>query len=72
MELTIGETTEGWAGAHLKMPDGSGIPIAGVFKSIEAPWQFAFTWSRESDHERQLLLTITLKYLGDKTELTLR
>lgn len=56
----------------MRMSDGRVIPVAGVFKRIEAPRSFAFTWGWEGDEERQSLITITLTDLGGKTELTLR
>jgi uncharacterized protein YndB with AHSA1/START domain len=56
----------------MRMSDGRVIPVAGVFKMIEAPKSLAFTWGWESDEERQSLITITLNDLGGKTELTLR
>jgi uncharacterized protein YndB with AHSA1/START domain len=56
----------------MHMSDGRVIPVAGVFKTIEAPRGFAFTWGWEGDDERQSLITITLNDLGGKTELTLR
>jgi uncharacterized protein YndB with AHSA1/START domain len=56
----------------MRMSDGRVIPVAGVFKTIEAPRSFTFTWGWEGDDERQSLITITLNDLGGKTELTLR
>jgi uncharacterized protein YndB with AHSA1/START domain len=56
----------------MRMSDGRVIPVAGVFKIIEAPRSFAFTWGWEGDEERQSLITITLNDMGGKTELTLR
>jgi uncharacterized protein YndB with AHSA1/START domain len=55
----------------MHLSDGRVIPIAGVFKAIDAPKSFAFTWGREGE-ARETLVTITLRDLGGKTELTLR
>lgn len=56
----------------MRLPDGRVIPIAGVFKTIDASRCLAFTWEWEGDSSRQSLVTITLRERGDKTELTLR
>jgi uncharacterized protein YndB with AHSA1/START domain len=56
----------------MNMPDGSEIPVSGVFKTIEAPQRLAFTWGRDGDPERQSLVTLTFKDLAGRTELTLR
>jgi uncharacterized protein YndB with AHSA1/START domain len=51
---------------------GQTIPVAGVFQLIDRPHRLAMTWGVEGDASRQSLLTITLKKLGQSTELTLR
>jgi uncharacterized protein YndB with AHSA1/START domain len=51
---------------------GRVIPVSGVFKSIEPNRRLVFTWGWEGDAIRQSLITLTLKALGTKTELTLR
>jgi uncharacterized protein YndB with AHSA1/START domain len=56
----------------MRLTDGRVIPVAGVFKTIEAPTTLAFTWGWEGDPSRESLITITLRAKGDKTELTLR
>lgn len=56
----------------MRMSDGSEIPVAGVFKIIDAPRTLAFTWGWENDPTRQSLVTLTLRDKGGKTELTLR
>jgi uncharacterized protein YndB with AHSA1/START domain len=54
----------------MHLSDGTAIPIAGVFKTIEAPKRLAFTWGREGD-ARATLVTVTLRAVNGKTELTL-
>jgi uncharacterized protein YndB with AHSA1/START domain len=56
----------------MNKPDGGVIAVAGIFRLIEEPWRLAFTWGAEGDDEKQSLVTITLRALGGKTELTLR
>ena len=56
----------------MRLSDGSVIPVAGVFKTIDVPRTLAFTWGWEGDASRESLVTITLRAKGDKTELTLR
>jgi uncharacterized protein YndB with AHSA1/START domain len=56
----------------MHLPDGSVMPVAGVFKTIDAPNELAFTWGWEGDTSRDSLITLTLRAQGDKTELTLR
>jgi uncharacterized protein YndB with AHSA1/START domain len=55
----------------MHLPDGSVIPVVGVFKTIEAPKRLAFTWGRDGD-ARTTLVTVTLRDLGGKTEMILR
>jgi uncharacterized protein YndB with AHSA1/START domain len=55
----------------MHLPDGRVLPVTGVFKLIRAHECFAFTWSMEGE-PRETLVTVTLRELGDKTELTLR
>jgi uncharacterized protein YndB with AHSA1/START domain len=56
----------------MRLSDGRVIPVAGIFKTIDAPRTLAFTWGWENDPTRQSLVTLTLREKGDKTELTLR
>jgi uncharacterized protein YndB with AHSA1/START domain len=56
----------------MRMSDGRTLPVAGVFKAIERPTRFAFTWGWESDPDRQSLVTVTLAPTAGGTELTLR
>jgi len=51
--------------------DGRVIPVAGVFKAIDPPTRLSFTWGWENE-ARQTLVTVTLRDLGGRTELTLR
>lgn len=55
----------------MHLSDGQVIPVTGVFKTIEAPKRFAFTWGREGE-ARETLVTVTLRETNGKTELTLR
>ena len=56
----------------MRLSDGRVIPVAGVFKAIDAPRSLVFTWGWEGDPSRESLVTITLGETGGKTELTLR
>jgi uncharacterized protein YndB with AHSA1/START domain len=55
----------------MHLSDGRVIPVTGVFKTIEAPKRFVFTWGREGE-ARETLVTVTLRDLGGMTEMTLR
>ena len=55
----------------MRLSEGRVIPVTGVFKMIETDTRFAFTWRWEGD-PRETLVTVTLRGVGDKTELTLR
>jgi uncharacterized protein YndB with AHSA1/START domain len=55
----------------MNLPDGSILPVTGIFKAIEANSRFAFTWGHEG-YVRTTLVTVTLRDLGGRTELTLR
>jgi uncharacterized protein YndB with AHSA1/START domain len=56
----------------MRLTDGRVIPVAGVFRIIDAPRSLAFTWGWEGDPSRESLVTITLRETGGRTELTLR
>ena len=56
----------------MRRTDGQTMPVAGVFKLIERPTHFAFTWGWENDPGRQSLITITLKAVPGGTEMTFR
>jgi uncharacterized protein YndB with AHSA1/START domain len=56
----------------MRLSDGRVIPVAGIFKTIDAPRTLAFTWGWENDPTRQSLVTLTLREKAGKTELTLR
>ena len=55
----------------MRLSDGEEIGVTGIFKTIERPRQIAMTWKWENG-ENDSLLTITLRTVGDRTELTLR
>jgi uncharacterized protein YndB with AHSA1/START domain len=56
----------------MRLTDGRVLPVAGVFKTIDAPRTLIFTWGAENDPTRQSLITLTFREKGAKTELTLR
>jgi uncharacterized protein YndB with AHSA1/START domain len=56
----------------MHLSDGRKIPVAGIFKTIDAPRILAFTWGAQNDPTRQSLITLTFREKGGKTELTLR
>jgi uncharacterized protein YndB with AHSA1/START domain len=58
---------------RLIMPLSSGgiMHVAGVFKAIDAPHSFAFTWGQEGT-DQNTLVTVSLRAVGAATELTLR
>jgi uncharacterized protein YndB with AHSA1/START domain len=56
----------------MRLTSGDVVPVAGVFKIIDAPRILAFTWGREGDTSRHSVVTITLRADGKRTELTLR
>ena len=55
----------------MRLSDGRVIPVAGVFKTIDAPRTLVFTWGWDGDPTRESLITLTFRAMGDKTELTL-
>lgn len=55
----------------MHLSDGRVLPVAGVFTAIETAKTFAFTWGMEGD-ARETLVTIKLRDIGGRTELTLR
>jgi len=55
----------------MHLPDGQMIRVAGVFKTIDSPRELAFTWGPDGG-AYDTLVTITLRPVGDGTELTLR
>jgi uncharacterized protein YndB with AHSA1/START domain len=56
----------------MRLSDGREVPVAGIFKTIDAPRTLAFTWGWENDPTRQSLITLTFREKGGRTELTLR
>ena len=54
------------------LSDGRVIPVAGVFKIVDAPRTLVFTWGWENDPTRQSLITLTFREKEGRTELTLR
>ena len=58
---------------HLMMHvSGRGeIPVEGVFKMIDRPRKFAFTWGWALSGKGDTLVSVSLKDVGGRTELTL-
>ncbi len=55
----------------MNMTDGRSLPVAGVFKTIDKPNKLAMTWGWELG-KGETLVTVSLRAVGDKTELTLK
>jgi uncharacterized protein YndB with AHSA1/START domain len=55
----------------MTMSDGRTMPVVGTFKTIEAPTHIAFSWKLEGGDDDSLV-TISLRAVGNKTEITLR
>ncbi len=55
----------------MHLSDSNILRIAGIFKAIEPNSRFAFTWGGEGD-PRETLVTVNLRDLDGRTELTLR
>jgi uncharacterized protein YndB with AHSA1/START domain len=56
----------------MRLTDGSVAPVAGIFKTIDAPNSLVFTWGWEGDPARTSLITLTFRDKAGRTELTLR
>ena len=48
----------------MRLSDGRVIPVAGVFKTIDAPRTLVFTWGWDGDPSRESLITITFRAMG--------
>lgn len=55
----------------MKMADGGIVPVVGRFEAMDRPRNFSMTWKWENG-EHDSLVTVSLRDLGGKTELTLR
>ena len=55
----------------MHIPRRDVIPVEGVFKIIDRPHRFAFTWGWALSGNPDTLVTVSLKSVGAKTELTL-
>ena len=55
----------------MHLPNGDTMIVVGVFKSIEKDRRFSFTWGAENSDQHSLV-TVSLRAVGDRTELTLR
>lgn len=58
----------------MRLTDGRVVPVIGAFTEIDRPTRIAFTWKWEGDEtgETDTLVSLTLRDVGGKTELTLR
>jgi uncharacterized protein YndB with AHSA1/START domain len=56
----------------MHLAGGREVRVAGYFKAIEAPKRVAFTWGPEDDPKIESVVTVSLRDLNGKTELTLR
>jgi uncharacterized protein YndB with AHSA1/START domain len=59
------------------IPGGGHYAVRGTYREIEPPERLVFTWAWEEDAEthragHETLVTMTLRALGGRTELTLR
>jgi uncharacterized protein YndB with AHSA1/START domain len=55
----------------MHLADGRRLPVAGTFTRIEPNRRLSFTWGGEGD-SRQTLVSVELRDLNGRTELTLR
>jgi uncharacterized protein YndB with AHSA1/START domain len=55
----------------MRMSDGRELPVVGVFRTIDPPHRFAMTWKWELGSDDSLV-TVVLRDVGGKTEMTLR
>jgi uncharacterized protein YndB with AHSA1/START domain len=55
----------------MHLPDGRSLAVAGFFKAIVQDKSFAFTWGMAGE-ARETLVSVALRDLGGRTELTLR
>ena len=56
---------------EMTISDGRTIPVIGTYTAIDRPNRFAFSWKMDGG-EHDSLVTISLRDMGGKTELTLR
>ena len=55
----------------MRLSDGRVIPVVGTFREVDRPKRIVFTWKWEGN-DADSLVTLTLRDLAGKTELTLR
>jgi len=55
----------------MNLSNGQKLPVIGTFRTIERPTRLAFSWKMDGG-EHDSLVTISLRDLGGRTELTLR
>jgi len=51
--------------------DGGRSVHTGIYREISPPERLVFTWRSRSTHDRDTLVTVDLRALGEKTELTI-
>jgi len=56
----------------MHLPTGETMVVAGAFRSIEQDKRFSFTWGSADDAAKTSLVSVALRDLGGRTELTLR
>jgi uncharacterized protein YndB with AHSA1/START domain len=56
----------------MRMSDGSLIPVAGEFRTVDRPHRLVFTWGWNGDPDRQSLITLSFEERDGATEFTLR
>ena len=56
----------------MQSPDGEHHDVSGVYRTIEPNRKLVYTWAWKSTPERESLVTIELRAVGDSTELTLK
>ncbi|HXC57194.1 MAG TPA: SRPBCC domain-containing protein [Rhizomicrobium sp.] len=55
----------------MNLGEGRALPVVGTFKTIERPHRFAMSWGWELG-KGETLVTVSLRAVGARTELTLR
>lgn len=66
---------QAFVGGHfqirMKISEENIIPVIGTYREIEKPARIVFTWGRDGDTKPQSVITVVLKDLGGRTQLTL-
>jgi uncharacterized protein YndB with AHSA1/START domain len=56
----------------MSAPDGSLIPVSGLFEVIDRPRTLRFTWGWDGDRSKQSLITLSFNEANGKTAFSLR